>query len=93
MEKASSWIIKIKQEGKFKMVRVDEIVTSYGNVQKVNLFADSKSEVTQIDMETGETDMEIVGFDPKIKITQGSMVITADGDAAFLKSDGTWRWQ
>lgn len=75
------------------MVRVDNIETSYGNVQKVNLFADSKSEVTQVDMETGETEMEIVGMQPNVKLTMGSVVLTADGDAAFLKSDGTWRWQ
>lgn len=75
------------------MVRVDNIETSYGNVQKVNLFADTKSEITDVDMETGETTMEIVGMVPNVKLTQGSMVITADGDAAFLKSDGTWRWQ
>lgn len=75
------------------MVRVDNIETSYGNVQKVNLFADSKSEVTQVDMETGETEMEIVGMQPNVKLTMGSVALTADGDAAFLKSDGTWRWQ
>ena len=75
------------------MVRVDNIETSFGNVQKVNLFADSKSEITQVDMDTGQTDMVIVGLQPNVKLTMGSMVITADGDAAFLKSDGTWRWQ
>lgn len=75
------------------MVRVDNIETSFGNVQKVNLFADSKSEITQVDMDTGQTDMVIVGMQPNVKLTMGSMVITADGDAAFLKSDGTWRWQ
>lgn len=75
------------------MVRVDNIETSYGNVQKVNLFADAKSDVSDVDMETGETTMEIVGLQPNVKLTMGSMVITADGDAAFLKSDGTWRWQ
>ena len=75
------------------MVRVDNIETSYGNVQKVNLFADSKSEVTQVDMETGETEMDIIGMQPNVKLTMGSVVLTADGDAAFLKSDGTWRWQ
>ena len=75
------------------MVRVDNIETSYGNVQKVNLFADSKSDISDVDMETGQTSMVIVGLDPKVKLTMGSMVITADGDAAFLKSDGTWRWQ
>lgn len=75
------------------MVRVDNIETSFGNVQKVNLFADSKSEISDVDMNTGQTSMVIVGLDPKVKLTMGSMVITADGDAAFLKSDGTWRWQ
>ena len=74
------------------MVRVDNIETSYGNVQKVNLFADSKSEITQVDMETGETDMEIVGMSPNVKLTMGSIAITAEGDSAFLKSDGTWNW-
>lgn len=74
------------------MVRVDNIETSYGNVQKVNLFADSKSDISSVDPVTGETDMEIVGLVPNTKITMGSMVITAEGDAAFLKSDGTWNW-
>ena len=74
------------------MVRVDSIETSYGNVQKVNLFADSKSEITPVDMETGETEMEIVGMIPSVRLTQGSMVITAKSDAAFLQSDGTWSW-
>ncbi len=75
------------------MVRVDNIETSYGNVQKVNLFADDRSDVADVDMETGETDMDIVGMQPNVKLTMGSVVLTADGDAAFLKSDGTWRWQ
>lgn len=74
------------------MVRVDNIETSYGNVQKVNLFCDSKSEVENVNMETGETDMVIVGMAPNVRLTQGSMVITAEGEAAFLKSDGTWNW-
>lgn len=74
------------------MVRVDSIETSYGNVQKVNLFADSKSEIYPVDMETGETEMEIVGMTPNVKLTQGSMVITSAAEAAFLKSDGTWSW-
>lgn len=75
------------------MVRVDNIETSYGNVQKVNLFADDRSDVKSVDMETGETDMDIIGMQPNVRLTMGSVVLTADGDAAFLKSDGTWRWQ
>ena len=74
------------------MVRVDNIETSYGNVQKVNLFADNRSDVADVDMETGETDMDIIGMQPNVKLTQGSMVITSAGEAAFLKSDGTWNW-
>lgn len=74
------------------MVRVDNIETSYGNVQKVNLFADDRSDVADVDMETGETDMDIVGMQPNVRLTQGSMVLTAAGEGAFLKSDGTWNW-
>lgn len=74
------------------MVRVDNIETSYGNVQKVNLFADDRSDVADVNIETGETDMDIVGMQPNVKLTQGSMVITSAGEAAFLKSDGTWNW-
>lgn len=74
------------------MVRVDNVETSYGNVQKVNLFADDKSEIKSVNMETGATEMAIIGMNPNVKLTMGSMVITAEGDAAFLKSDGTWNW-
>lgn len=74
------------------MVRVDNIETSYGNVQKVNLFADDRSDVKPVDIETGETDMDIIGMQPNVKLTQGSMVITSAGEGAFLKSDGTWNW-
>lgn len=74
------------------MVRVDNVETSYGNVQKVNLFADDKSEIKSVNMETGATEMSIIGMNPNVKLTMGSMVITAEGDAAFLKSDGTWNW-
>ena len=74
------------------MVRVDNIETSYGNVQKVNLFADDKSEIKPVDMATGETEMEIVGMSPNVKLTQGSMVITSGFESAFLRSDGSWNW-
>ena len=74
------------------MVRVLNIETSYGNAQIVNLFADDKSEVTDVDMETGETEMEIIGINPNTKLTQGCSVMTAGAEMAFLKSDGTWNW-
>lgn len=68
------------------MVRVLNIETSYGHSQIVNLFADTKSEVAAPD------EMEIVGMNPDIKITQGASIMTASGEMAFLKSDNTWTW-
>lgn len=50
----------------------------------VSLFSDTKSEVT--------SSAEVVGLPSGYTIAQGSNVITADGDVAFMKSDGTWNW-
>lgn len=50
----------------------------------VSLFSDTKSEVT--------SSAEIKGLPAGYVIAQGSNVITADGDVAFMKSDGTWNW-
>jgi hypothetical protein len=33
-----------------------------------------------------------VGVGSDEELAMGSSVITADGDLAFLKSDGTWNW-
>ena len=54
------------------------------NSFKVKLFADTKDEVTE--------GAEIVGFPEGATIEMGSSVVTADGDIAFRKSDGTWNW-
>ena len=53
--------------------------------QSIPFFADTKTEVTD-DM-TGA-----VGLLDGFSIQQGSTVITAEGDFAFRKSDGTWNW-
>lgn len=75
------------------MVRILNVETSYGGAsQIVNLFCDDKSEITDVDMETGETDMEIEGWDNSLKLTQGCSAMTANAEMAFLTSDGTWNW-
>lgn len=50
----------------------------------VSLFSDTKSEVT--------SSAEIIGLPDDVTIAQGSSVITAYGEVAFMKSDGTWNW-
>lgn len=50
----------------------------------VSLFADTKQEVT--------SDATIVGLPANTTIEQGSNVITAGGEVAFMKSDGSWNW-
>lgn len=69
------------------MVRVDGniIKDSLAKEAKYSFFADTKTEVTD-DM-TGA-----VGLLDGFSIQQGSTVITAEGDFAFRKSDGTWNW-
>ena len=51
---------------------------------KVELFADTKSEVTP--------NAKIIGLPEGTTIELGSSVITAAGEIAFMKSDGTWNW-
>jgi hypothetical protein len=46
------------------------------------LFADSKTDDLT----------NIVGLGKDEELMMGSLVLTADGDLAFLKSDGTWNW-
>lgn len=69
------------------MIRVKSITAYQRNSVEVSLFADTKAEV-------GTTPLEnIEGFPKDIsKIAMGSSVLTASGDLAFMKSDGTWNW-
>lgn len=66
------------------MVKLTSIKAEPGHYAEITAFADTKSEVTD--------DMTIVGLPYGVEPSMGSSVVTADGDIAFLKSDGTWNW-
>lgn len=66
------------------MIKVTSIKMGLGNKAEVVLFADAKTDVS--------SSMVIVGMPEGIEPAFGSSVITASGDIAFLKSDGTWNW-
>ena len=67
------------------MIKVTEITNTDANENsyKISAFADTKEEVA-----TGT----IIGLPAGATIEMGSSVFTADGDIAFMKSDGTWNW-
>ena len=65
------------------MLSVTEIkINPLTDEARVSLFADDKSDVSL------ENAQKLVGRD----LEMGSSVITADGELAFLKSDGTFNW-
>ena len=68
------------------MIKVTKFINTDLNTNSylVSAFADTKSEVTP--------SAEIVGLPKDATIEMGSMIYTADGDVAFMKSDGTWNW-
>ena len=66
------------------MIKVTSIKMGLGNKADVVLFADSKADVTD--------EMVVVGLPEGVEPAFGSSVVTASGDIAFLKSDGTWNW-
>lgn len=53
------------------------------NVYKISAFADTKNEV-------GTSKIE--GLPDGARIYIGSSLLTANGELAFMKSDGTWNW-
>ena len=53
------------------------------NSYKISAFADTKAEVGT---------SEFVGLPANATIEMGSTVMTASGELAFMKSDGTWSW-
>lgn len=66
------------------MVKVTDIrLNTVTKKATVSLFADTKSEVATATIE---------GLDPSYSVDAGSSVITANGELAFMKSDGTWNW-
>lgn len=62
------------------MVRVDKVMSKAGNKVVAVLFADAKADVVS-NLKIGEDD-----------IVFGSRAVTADGDIAFLDSEGVWHW-
>lgn len=68
------------------MILVQEIknIDGISNSYKVSLFADTKTEVTP--------SATIEGLPSNATIEAGSTVITASGELAFMKSNGTWNW-
>ena len=66
------------------MVKVTDIkLNPQTKKATVSLFADTKGEVASASVKEIPTDYSIEA---------GSTVITASGDLAFMKSDGTWNW-
>ena len=67
------------------MVKVTSITLNpQDKTADVSLFSDTKAEVT--------SSAEISGLPDGYSIAQGSSVMTASGELAFMKSDGTWNW-
>ncbi len=68
------------------MIKVTNLTNtdSDENTFKISAFADTKAEVTD--------SAEFVGLPADAKIEMGSSVMTASGELAFMKSDGTWNW-
>lgn len=69
------------------MVRIQNVTNRQWNSNgKYNivaeLFADSKSDDLSSIINLGKNEV----------LAMGSSVLTASGDLAFLKSDGTWNW-
>lgn len=71
------------------MVRVDgePIVNRDTKEAKYSFFADTKDEVVD-----NMTQANTKGLLAGLEIQQGSTMITAEGDFAFRKSDGSWNW-
>ena len=68
------------------MVRLKEWTqpqTFAKRMYQCQLFADAKEDVT--------AGMDVIGM-PDGDMAPGSSVITAKGEVAFLKSDGSWIW-
>ena len=68
------------------MIRVREMKNTDAdlNTYLIDAVADTKSEVVP-----GAT---FVGLPDGAEIEMGSDVMTAKGEMAFMKSDGTWSW-
>ena len=71
------------------MIRVEEVIDTDDKLKtyKISAFADTKSEVQSAGLS------DYVGLPSDATgLELGSDVITADGDFAFMKSNGQWNW-
>jgi len=66
------------------MIKLTGLKAGIGNQAEITAFADTKSEVT--------SRATITGMPEGLVPAMGSAIITAGGEVAFLKSDGTWNW-
>lgn len=66
------------------MIKVTGLKAGADGTAEITAFADTKEEVT-----SGAT---IVGLPAGLVPAMGSAIITASGEVAFLKSDGSWNW-
>ena len=68
------------------MIKVTELKNTDGDTNSflISAFADTKDEVT--------SSAEFIGLPEGAEIEMGSSVITASGELAFMKSDGSWSW-
>ena len=67
------------------MIRVTSInLNPMKKTAYVSLFSDTKDEIT--------SGMTVEGLPEGYEIEFGSSVMTASGELAFMKSDGTWNW-
>lgn len=67
------------------MIKVTDLKNTdeKSNSYLISAFADTKSEVASGDF---------IGLPEGAEIEIGSDIMTADGEMAFMKSDGTWNW-
>ena len=68
------------------MIKVAELKNTDGDENSflISAFADTKEEV--------ENGGNFIGLPEGATIELGSSVMTADGEMAFMKSNGNWNW-
>lgn len=66
------------------MIKVTSVTFEDMNSVIADVFADTKSEVSP--------SATIVGLPEGKTLSAGSTIITASGELAFVKSDGTFNW-
>ena len=68
------------------MIKVKAIENTDANTNDylIVAFADTKAEV--------DNGGKFIGLPEGAGIEMGSKVMTADGELAYMKSDGTWNW-